>query len=58
MNKKIIKKILILIFPIFLTGCLGEAWKGYITKECKKIETINGNKIETNIKIKCMKKII
>lgn len=46
------KKTLILIIPILLTGCLGEAGKGYITKTCEKKETINGNNIETTIKIK------
>ena len=46
------KKILILIIPILLTGCLGEAGKGYITKTCEKKEIINGNNIETTIKIK------
>lgn len=46
------KKILILIIPILLTGCLGEAGKGYITKTCEKKEIINGNNIETIIKIK------
>ena len=46
------KKILILMTFIFLTGCLGEAGKGYITKTCKKKEIINENTIETEIKIK------
>ncbi len=46
------KKTLILIIPILLTGCLGEAGKGYITKICKKNEIINGNNLETNIIIK------
>ena len=46
------KKLLTLIIPIFLTGCLGEVGKGYITKECQKNEIINGNNVETNIKIK------
>lgn len=46
------KKTLILIIPILLTGCIGEAGKGYITKKCNKEEFVNGNKIETNIQIK------
>lgn len=46
------KKILIPIIPILLTGCLGEVGKGYITKTCKKNEMINGNIVETTIKIK------
>ena len=46
------KKIIIPFIIIFLTGCLGETGKGYITKECKKIENINGMIQETNIKIK------
>lgn len=46
------KKAIILIMPILLTGCLGEAGKGYITKTCKKSETINGNAVETKIEIK------
>ncbi len=46
------KKILIPIIPILLTGCLGEAGKGYITKTCKKNEMINGNIVETTVKIK------
>ena len=44
-----------IIFPftiLLLTGCLGETGKGYIIKECKKEENVNGMKIETNIKIK------
>ena len=46
------KKTIILIIPILLTGCLGEAGKGYITKTCKKTESINNNTIETKIEIK------
>ena len=46
------KKIIIPIALILLTGCLGEAGKGYITKTCKKTETINGKNIDTEIKIK------
>ena len=46
------KKTLVLIIPILLTGCLGEVGKGYITKTCNKEESINGNKIETSIQIK------
>lgn len=46
------KKYITLIIPLLLTGCLGEAGKGYITKTCKKNENINGNNIETTIKIK------
>lgn len=46
------KKTLILIIPMLLTGCLGEAGKGYITKTCEKNEIINGKNIETKIKIK------
>lgn len=46
------KKKIFLIIPLLLTGCLGEAGKGYITKTCTKNEIINGNNIETAIKIK------
>jgi len=46
------KKYLILIIPILLTGCLGEAGKGYITKTCKKTENINGNNLETTIQVR------
>jgi hypothetical protein len=42
-----------MIISVFLlTGCLGEIGKGYITKTCTKIESINGNNVETNISIK------
>lgn len=46
------KKKILLIIPLLLTGCLGEAGKGYITKTCKKNEIINGNNLETEISIK------
>ena len=46
------KKKLLIITLFLLTGCLGEAGKGYITKTCKKTEMINGNNLETNITIK------
>ena len=46
------KKIGIILMTFILTGCLGEAGKGYITKECKKTENINGMKKETEIKIR------
>lgn len=46
------KKYLILIIPMLLTGCLGEAGKGYITKTCTRKESINGNNLETTIKVK------
>ena len=46
------KKNIILIISLLLTGCLGEAGKGYITKTCTKKETINGNNLETKIEIK------
>ena len=46
------KKIIIPIMIIFLTGCLGEVGKGYIKKECKKVENINGMTQETNIEIR------
>lgn len=46
------KKKIFLIIPLLLTGCLGEAGKGYITKTCKKNEIINGNNLETEISIK------
>ena len=46
------KKIIIPLTIIFLTGCLGETGKGYITKECKKNENINGMTQKTNIEIK------
>ena len=46
------KKTLIIITSLMLTGCLGETGKGYITKTCQKKELINGNDIETNIKIR------
>ena len=46
------KKNILIPIMILLTGCLGEAGKGYITKTCTKKETINGNNLETNITIK------
>lgn len=46
------KKKIFLIIPLLLTGCLGEAGKGYITKTCTKNEIINGNNLETEISIK------
>ena len=45
-------KKIVIIGVFLLTGCLGEVGKGYITKTCTKIESINGNNIETNISIK------
>jgi hypothetical protein len=46
------KKIIALLSILLLTGCLGEAGKGYITKTCSKTENINGYKKETEIKVK------
>jgi len=46
------KKLLLLIPILLLTGCLGEVGKGYITKTCTKEEKINGLNVSTNIKIK------
>ena len=46
------KKIIALLSILLLTGCLGEAGKGYITKICSKTENINGYKKETEIKVK------
>lgn len=46
------KKIIIILSALLLTGCLGETGKGYIIKECKKEENINGMNKEINIKIK------
>lgn len=46
------KKIIIIITIILLTGCLGDLGKGYITKKCKKQENINGKIKETEIEIK------
>jgi len=43
------KKIILLINVILLTGCLGRTAQGYITKTCKIEENINGNKVETII---------
>lgn len=52
------KKIIALISIILLTGCLGEAGKGYITKKCTKLDNINGYKLETEIEIKSKKCIV
>lgn len=49
------KKIIILLTPLLLTGCLGETGKGYITKTCNKTENINGYTVDTNITIKSKK---
>lgn len=46
------KKILIIPMLILLTGCFGEAGKGYINKTCEKTENINGRSLNTNITIK------
>lgn len=46
------KKIILISTILILTGCLGEAGKGYITKTCTKDEILNGNIVNTNIKIK------
>ncbi len=46
------KKIILLITVLLLTGCFGEAGKGYITKKCTKQESINGNIVNTSIEIK------
>ena len=40
------------LLAMLLTGCLGETGKGYITKQCKKTENINGYIKETEIEIK------
>lgn len=45
------KKIIIPIMILLLTGCLGKTAKGYITKTCIKKELINGNTIEKKIEI-------
>ena len=52
------KKIIALISIFLLTGCLGEAGKGYITKKCTKLDNINGYKLETEIEIKSKKGIV
>lgn len=49
------KKIMLILAVILLTGCLGETGKGYITKQCSKIENINGLSKQTEIKIKSLK---
>ena len=49
------KKILLILTVILLTGCLGETGKGYITKQCNKTENINGLTKQTEIKIKSLK---
>lgn len=46
------KKIVLIFISLFLTGCLGETGKGYITKNCTKNENINGESVNTNIEIK------
>lgn len=46
------KKTLIIISAFLLTGCFGEVGKGYITKECTKIENINNMNINKKITIK------
>ena len=46
------KKFILICLSTLLTGCLGEVTKGYITKSCTKRELINGNYIDTNIRIK------
>ena len=46
------KKIIMPLMIILLTGCLGEVGKGYITKECKKTENINGMTQETSVEIR------
>lgn len=46
------KKIILISTMLLLTGCFGEAGKGYITKTCIKNESINGNNVNTNILIK------
>lgn len=38
------KKIIILILPLLLTGCFGKAGKGYLTDTCTKTEESNGFK--------------
>ena len=52
------KKIIALISIFLLTGCLGEAGKGYITKKCTKLDNINGYKLETEIQIKSKKGMV
>lgn len=46
------KKYFLLITILLLTGCFGEAGKGYITKKCTKEENINGYNIKTTIYLK------
>lgn len=46
------KKIILISTILILTGCLGETGKGYITKKCTKDEMLNGNIVNTNVKIK------
>lgn len=45
------KKIILIIPILILTGCLGKSGKGYITKKCEKLENINGKVVKTNIEI-------
>lgn len=46
------KKIILILTILILTGCFGEVGKGYITKTCTKEENINNIKVNTNIEIK------
>ena len=48
------KKLLLITTILLLTGCFGDAGKGYITKECTKQENINNNKVDIKITIKSM----
>lgn len=43
------KKTILLINIMLLTGCLGRSAQGYITKTCENEENINGNKVKTLI---------
>ena len=42
------KKIVLLLAILLLTGCLGETGKGYIIKTCSKDELVNFYKIYFN----------
>ncbi len=52
------KKIFIISVILLMTGCLGEAGKGYITKQCTKEESINGMIVTTDVTIKSKQGIV
>ena len=46
------KKIVLLLAILLLTGCLGETGKGYIIKTCSKDELVNGLNVNTSVTVK------